>query len=69
MEKKINKNNYKVYVLISDGELNEGTTWESLIFASHHMLDNLFVIVDYNKIQSLDFVQKVLKIENLQKKV
>ena len=66
--KKINKNNYKVYVLISDGELNEGTTWESLIFASHHMLDNLFVIVDYNKIQSLDFVQKVLKIENLQKK-
>ena len=48
---------------MSDGELNEGTTWESLLFASHHKLDNLFVIIDYNKIQSLDFVKNVLEIE------
>ena len=59
---KIKGSKNKVYVLISDGELNEGTTWESL-FASFHKLDNLYVIIDYNKIQSLDFVKNVLKIE------
>ena len=66
---KINKSKNKIYVLISDGELNEGTTWESLLFASFHKLDNLFIIIDYNKIQSLDFVKKVLKIEPLKKKL
>ena len=66
---KLNKNNKKVVVLISDGELNEGTTWESLLFASFHELDNLFIIIDYNKIQSLDFVKKVLKIEPLRQKL
>ena len=54
---------------MSDGELNEGTTWESLLFASHHKLDNLFVIIDYNKIQSLDFVKNVLEIEPLETKI
>ena len=66
---KINKSKSKIYVLISDGELNEGTTWESLLFASFHKLDNLFIIIDYNKIQSLDFVKNVLKIEPLKQKL
>ena len=66
---KIKGSKNKVYVLISDGELNEGTTWESLLFASFHKLDNLFVIIDYNKIQSLDFVKNVMKIEPLNKKI
>ena len=66
---KIKGSKNKVYVLISDGELNEGTTWESLLFASFHKLDNLYVIIDYNKIQSLDFVKNVLKIEPLRKKL
>jgi transketolase len=65
---KINKKNNKIYVLISDGELNEGTTWESLLFASFHKLDNLIVIIDYNKIQSLDFTNNVLKLEPLKEK-
>ena len=65
---KINKKNNKIYVLISDGELNEGTTWESLLFASFHKLDNLIVIIDYNKIQSLDFTKNVLKLEPLKEK-
>ena len=39
---------------MSDGELNEGTTWESLLFASSKSLNNLFIIIDYNKIQSID---------------
>jgi transketolase len=68
LAEKINKTNNKIFVLISDGELNEGTTWESLLFAAHHHLDNLITIVDYNKIQSLDFAKNVLKIEPLNKK-
>lgn len=66
--KSTNKNN-KVFVLMSDGEMNEGTTWESLIFASHHKLDNLNIIVDYNKIQSMDYVKNVMNIEPLKKKL
>ena len=66
---KINKTKNNVYVLISDGELNEGTTWESFLFASFHQLDNLYIIIDYNKIQSLDFVKNVMKIEPLKKKI
>ena len=65
---KMNKKNNNVYVLISDGELNEGTTWESLLFASSKCLDNLNVIVDYNKIQGLDFINNVIPMEPLNKK-
>jgi transketolase len=68
LAEKINKKNNNIYVLISDGELNEGTTWESLLFASFHKLDNLIVIIDYNKIQSLDFTKNVLKLEPLKEK-
>ena len=49
--------------------MNEGTTWESLLFASHHKLDNLNIIIDYNKIQSMDFVKKVINIEPLKSKI
>jgi transketolase len=69
LAEKINFTNNRVYVLISDGELNEGTTWESLLFASFHKLDNLFIIIDYNKIQSLDYTKNILKIEPLKKKL
>ena len=69
LAEKIDKKNKKIYVLISDGELNEGTTWESLLFASFHKLDNLIIIIDYNKIQSLDFTKNVLQIEPLNKKL
>ena len=66
---KVNKESNKVFVLLSDGEMNEGTTWESLLFASHHKLDNLNIIIDYNKIQSMDFVKKVINIEPLKSKL
>ena len=66
---KMNKENNKVFVLLSDGEMNEGTTWESLLFASHHKLDNLNIIIDYNKIQSMDFVKNVINIEPLKSKL
>ncbi len=58
----------KVFVLMSDGELNEGSNWESLLFVAHKNLNNLIIIIDYNKIQSLDFVNKTIKLEPLKKK-
>jgi len=45
---KIKKTNHKIYVIIGDGEANEGTIWESALLASHHKLNNLYCIVDFN---------------------
>jgi len=60
--------NYKTYVIISDGELDEGSNWESILFAPQHHLDNLVLIVDYNKIQSLGTTKEVINLESLSKK-
>lgn len=46
---------YRVYCLLSDGDCNEGQTWEAAMSASHHRLDNLIAIVDYNRIQNDGF--------------
>jgi transketolase len=54
---------FRVFALLSDGECDEGSTWEAALFAPHHRLDNLTVIVDYNKIQSLGHVRDVLDLE------
>lgn len=56
-------NKARVFVVISDGECDEGSTWESALFASHYKLDNLVVIVDYNKWQSYGKVKDVLDLE------
>lgn len=56
---------YRVFVLLSDGECDEGSTWEAVLFAPHHHLDNLVAIVDYNKIQSFGRVEEVLDLEPL----
>lgn len=66
--KKIKKSG-KIYVLISDGECQEGTTWESLLIASKHNLDNLILIIDYNKIQALSKLEDALPLHNLSKKI
>jgi transketolase len=50
---------------MSDGECQEGTTWESLLIASKNKLDNLVIIVDYNKIQALDFLKDGLPLNDL----
>jgi transketolase len=54
---------YRVFTLLSDGECDEGSVWEAILFAPHHHLDNLIAIVDYNKIQSLGRVKEVLDLE------
>jgi len=59
----------KIVVLISDGECQEGTTWESLLIASKHELDNLIVIIDYNKIQALSRLEDALPLNDLKKKL
>jgi transketolase len=52
-----------VFVVMSDGECDEGTTWESALLANHHKLNNLTVIIDRNRIQSLGDTEKTLKLE------
>jgi transketolase len=54
---------HRVFVLLSDGELDEGSNWEAVLFAPHHELDNLVVIIDSNKIQSFGRVDEVLPLE------
>ena len=54
---------YRAFVLLSDGECDEGSTWEPALFAGHHQLDNLVAIIDYNKIQSLGTVKEVMDLE------
>jgi len=58
----------RVFVLMSDGECDEGTVWEAALFAQHHQLDNLIAIVDYNKIQSLAPVAETLALEPFRQK-
>lgn len=55
--------NRRVFVLISDGEVDEGTTWESALFARHHKLNNLHVIIDVNGIQACGRTNDVLCLE------
>ncbi|MBM4007871.1 MAG: transketolase [Planctomycetes bacterium] len=55
----------RTFVLLSDGELDEGSNWEAFLFAAHHRLERLCVIVDYNKIQSLAPVSETLALEPL----
>jgi len=60
---KINKNKHTVYVLMSDGECDEGSNWEAALFAPHHKLDNLVVIIDRNKLQSIHSTEDTLGLE------
>jgi transketolase len=56
---------FRTVVLCSDGELDEGSNWEAILFAPQHELDNLLLIVDYNKIQSFGRVKDVLDLDPL----
>jgi transketolase len=58
----------RVFVLMSDGECDEGSSWEAALFAPHHHLDNLIAVIDYNKIQSFGTVEEVLNLDPLGEK-
>jgi transketolase len=62
---KARNSSWRTYVLLSDGEMDEGANWEALMFAAHHKLTNLTAIIDYNKLQSLDTVGNTLGLEPL----
>lgn len=57
---KVKKTGQHVFVVTGDGELHEGANWEALMFASHHRLDNLHLIVDNNKISMLDHTANIV---------
>jgi transketolase len=60
---KLDKKPYKVYVLIGDGEAQEGAVWEAAMAASHHKLDNLVVILDKNQVQETGKTTDVMNID------
>lgn len=69
LARKRQKINGNIYVMISDGECQEGTTWESILIASKHNLSNLVLLIDYNKVQALNLLKDVLPLDSLSKKI
>ncbi|MBI4211357.1 MAG: transketolase [Deltaproteobacteria bacterium] len=65
---KLDEKKHRVVVLLSDGECDEGSNWEAILFAAHHKLDNLVAVIDYNKIQSLGPVAETLGLEPFRQK-
>jgi len=63
LDAKLRGKRNKVYCLLSDGECDEGSNWEAVLIAAHHKLDNLIVIVDYNKLQSVGTNSETLNLE------
>lgn len=59
----------KVYVVLSDAELNEGNVWEAVMFAGHHGLDNLILLIDLNGQQALDFTKSVIDLGDVAAKL
>lgn len=60
---KLDKKNFRVFAILSDGECDEGSTWEAVLFSAHHQLDNLVAVVDYNKLQCFGYTKDVLDLE------
>jgi transketolase len=54
---------YRTFVVMSDGECDEGAVWEAAMFAAHHQLSSLFTVIDYNKLQSLASTSDTLDLE------
>lgn len=66
--KKDRVDDHRVFVVLGDGECNEGSVWEAALFANHFRLNNLVAIVDHNRMQSLDFNENTLEIEDFASK-
>jgi len=65
---KLNGTDQKVYALVGDGEINEGPIWEGTLFAAHHQLNNLLLIVDQNRFQAMGKTDEIMRLGSLQKK-
>ena len=66
---RINKKKFNTFVIVGDGEINEGSFWEASMIASKHKLENFHIIIDYNKIQSYGKTKDVLDLEPLKQKL
>ncbi len=66
---KLKNASHKVYCLMSDGDMNEGSTWEGIMFAGQHKLDKLVGIVDYNRVQALGHSENIADLEPLDEKL
>lgn len=65
---KFNKSKFDVYCVISDGDCDEGSTWEAALFAAQHKLRNVYVIMDNNGLQGFGRAKEVINMEPLDKK-
>jgi len=61
--------NFKVYCLVGDGEMNEGSNWEAIAFAAHHHIDNLCLIIDKNQMQAMGDTKDILSLDPLPEKL
>ncbi len=66
---KHDKKSYTIFVLMGDGEMNEGSVWESIMFTAHHRLDNVTAVIDHNKMQALGKTRDVINLEPLSAKL
>ena len=67
--RKLKRENGNIYVILGDGEIQEGTTWEALNLARKFKLDNLYIIIDSNNFQALDSVKIILEENNIKGKM
>lgn len=65
MASRIDKKDFRVFVVLGDGECNEGSVWEAALGAGKHGLENLVALVDYNKMQSYSFTKEIQDLEPL----
>lgn len=63
------KKNFRVYVILGDGDMQEGATWEAIIAAGHHKVDNLCAILDYNKIQQGGRIEDIMNFSPVAEKI
>ena len=66
---KITDQSWHTFVIMSDGELQEGSNWEAILFSSHFKLNNLTICIDYNNMQSLTSVEDTLSLKPLDNKL
>ena len=62
---KMDRRDYRVFALLGDGECQEGSIWEAALFAAHQRLGNFTAIIDYNKLQAMDRIDKIVGLEPL----
>jgi len=69
LAEKINNTKRRVFVLVSDAECDEGTTWEAILFAPQHRLNNLFLLIDFNNLQAFGRIKDVMNLEPFKDKL